>query len=552
MSFISNLLQSFFYQEKWNAVLLISSSLVSSVIQSNGISYATASIISSMQENNKQMAYTYLQFLVGLVIIYLIFVGFFKYYKTTLLTKLRQWVRQQLITIVLKVNNENFNSINFVKLNSPINRLSSVCFMVFSDIVSFILPNVMFLLVISAFFMYKNWIFGLCFFLANIGIIFFIVYNWKHMLKKNEEYEEQIGHNEGYLMEMLNNIDKIIYRGQTDNEINIYQEKTKEGIQRAYDFYNTTDWYSTATNTMIYVVIFVSIYVLIYLYFSKQISITIFITFFTILMLYREKSKTLNGQIPDIIEFIGRTDTVLKHFKTMEEDIPLIDTQQYESHDLPFETIVFENVSFQYPTGEKPVFTDKSMKINMNNKIIGMMGLSGNGKSTFMKLILKLHRINSGKITIDGIDISVLNPDYIRKNMIYVSQNSKLFDKKVVENMMYGCNKEDHATCKGRLEEILKYPKIAELYRNIDVYETNSGSLGENLSGGQRQIINIIGGLIHPSQIVILDEPTNALDPGLKRELLGLIRDFRKYKKCIFVITHDKEVEPLFDETIQM
>ena len=98
----------------------------------------------------------------------------------------------------------------------------------------------------------------------------------------------------------------------------------------------------------------------------------------------------------------------------------------------------------------------------------------------------------------------------------------------------------------------MKYPKITELYRNIDIHETQSGSLGDNLSGGQRQIINIMGGLIHPSLVVILDEPTNALDPGLKRELLGLIRDFRKYKKCIFVITHDKDVEPLFDETIRL
>lgn len=289
-----------------------------------------------------------------------------------------------------------------------------------------------------------------------------------------------------------------------------------------------------------------------YLYFSKQISITIFITFFTILMLYREKAKTLNGQIPDIIEFIGRTDTVLKHFKEMEEDIPLIDTRTYDSYDLPFDTIEFDNVSFQYDTGETPVFTDKSITVDMQDKIIGVMGLSGNGKSTFMKLVLRLYKPTGGTILIDGVDIQNLDPDYIRKNMIYVSQNSKLFDKKVIENMMYGCNEEHHDTCKTRLDEILKYPKITELYRNIDIHETQSGSLGDNLSGGQRQIINIMGGLIHPSQVVILDEPTNALDPGLKRELLGLIRDFRKYKKCIFVITHDKDVEPLFDETIRL
>jgi ABC-type multidrug transport system ATPase subunit len=76
--------------------------------------------------------------------------------------------------------------------------------------------------------------------------------------------------------------------------------------------------------------------------------------------------------------------------------------------------------------------------------------------------------------------------------------------------------------------------------------------LGEHVSGGQRQIINIISGLINPTEILILDEPTNALDIELKRELIGIIRDFKKYKKSIIIISHDKDVFPLFDEKIEV
>ena len=354
-------------------------------------------------------------------------------------------------------------------------------------------------------------------------------------------------------MEMLNNVDKIIYRGQTNNEINIFQEKTSKGIEKSYQFYSATNFHNSIVNIIVYLIVFFSIWYLIYLFFTKQISITIFITFFTILMLYREKMNGVNTQIPDIIEFLGRTETVLKHFKNMDTDIRELDAKgPYLPQDLPFDRIRFENVSFKYPSGEEYVIQNKSMEIDLRNKIIGIMGLSGNGKSTFMKLILKLHKLTDGKIYLDEVDIDTLDPDYIRRNMIYVSQNSKLFDKKVIENMLYGCNKDDLSTCQSRLDEILKYPKIVELYRNIDIHETQSGSLGENLSGGQRQIINIIGGLINPAPIVILDEPTNALDPGLKRELLGLIHDFKKHKKCIMVITHDQEVVPLFDEVIKM
>jgi ABC-type multidrug transport system ATPase subunit len=98
----------------------------------------------------------------------------------------------------------------------------------------------------------------------------------------------------------------------------------------------------------------------------------------------------------------------------------------------------------------------------------------------------------------------------------------------------------------------MKYPKIRDLYKNIDIYNKNAGSLGENLSGGQRQIVNVVSGLINPCKILILDEPTNALDPALKTELISLIRDFKKYKNCIMIITHDSSMYPLFNDRIQM
>lgn len=98
----------------------------------------------------------------------------------------------------------------------------------------------------------------------------------------------------------------------------------------------------------------------------------------------------------------------------------------------------------------------------------------------------------------------------------------------------------------------MKYKKIQELYKNVDIQNMSAGSLGENLSGGQRQVINIISGLINPSKILILDEPTNALDADLKSEVIALIHYYRKYKNCIIIITHDRDVYSIFDETVQI
>ena len=98
----------------------------------------------------------------------------------------------------------------------------------------------------------------------------------------------------------------------------------------------------------------------------------------------------------------------------------------------------------------------------------------------------------------------------------------------------------------------MTYPKIAALYQNMDINKKRAGQLGENLSGGQRQVVNMISGFINPSKILILDEPTNALDPELKTEVIQLIKDFKQYKKTIFIVTHDKDVFEIFDDEIKL
>ena len=552
MNIVYNLLQHFFYEEYVNTFLMIFTSFIINIIQTNGISYITAKIIDFIHKNKKIMVYDFFKYFVFVSITYILLYNYYKYFQNKLLTKLRQWMRHQLVKAMLIVNNENFSEINFTKLNSPINRISSVCFMVFNDMITYLLPNISFLIIISSYFLLKNTIFGVSFIIGNILLLTYLYLNWENMLVYNEDYEKHVNDTESYLQEILNNIDKIIYRGQTLNEIEIFSDKTDKSINKAFDFYSITSFHGTIMNCMVFIIIFLSIGYLIFLYFDKQIDFTIFVAFFTIILLYRDKMITIIQQIPDFIEFLGRSDSVLVHFKNMENSYDLLkkNENQYKKVNLEFNKIHFEKVSFGYQSNDKLLFENLNLSLDIDNKIIGVVGLSGRGKSTFMKLVLKLYKPKNGNIYIDGQNIDTIDPDYIRKNITYVNQNSKLFDKKVIDNMLYGCL--DIDTCNAYLKKIMQYKKINELYKNVDIYNQRSGALGENLSGGQRQIINIIGGLINPSKVLILDEPTNALDPELKRELLELIREFKKYKKSIIIITHDRDVHDLFDEVVKI
>ena len=550
MNIVYFLLNKFFQEERLNTLLMVLTSFVINIFQTNGISYISATIIDSIQKKEHTKANEFFKYFIFVSIIFIFLYNFYKYFQNKLLTKLRQWMRHQLVKMLLLVNNENFSEMNFTKLNSPINRISSVCFMVFNDIITYLLPNVSFLIIIAIYFLYNNIIFGLIFIIGNIFLILYLFFNWNGMIEHNEEYEKYVTDNEAYLVEILNNIDKIIYRGQTDNEINIYSYKTNNTINTAFKFYSNTNYHSIIMNVIVFIIIITCIWYLIKMIIDKKISLTIFITFFTILLLYRDRSLTMIQQIPDFIEFLGRSDSVIKHFKNMSEDYTDLMNKNYTSTPLEFKKITFENVSFKYKNGFSNVLNNFNKTIVIDDKIIGIIGLSGNGKSTFAKLIIKMYKPNQGTIYIDDQNIENIDGNYIRNNITYVNQNSKLFDRKIIENILYGCY--DLDICNKYLHIIMKYPKIKELYKNIDIHKKTAGLFGENLSGGQRQVVNLIGGLIMPSPVIILDEPTNALDIALKSEIIQLIKDFKKYKKSIIIITHDKDVFKIFDETIQI
>ena len=556
MNIIYILLGEFFEEEKMNMIFTVLTSFILNLLQTNGISYITANIIHSLEKRQEDMANRFFKIFIVISVLFLILYHTYKYFQNKLMTKLRQWMRHQLVKTLLLNNNENFSEMNFTRLNSPINRISSVVFMVLNDIIAYLLPNVTFLILICGYFLYQNTSFGIGFILANMIVWFYFWWNWQEMLKYNIAYEDGVNETESYLMDVLNNMDKIVYRGQVPEEIAVFSRKTERSIRSAFAFYDNTNGHGSTMIFMIFAILFLSIGYLIFLLNHKKINLIIFITFFTILLLYRDKMMTIIQQIPDFIEFMGRSDSVLKHFQKL--DSVSSDSKHAREGEkrspitsgLSFEKITFKNVGFQYSSGIKPVLENLSLEINTQDNIIGITGLSGNGKSTFAKLLLKMYSPTSGEICVDDVPLAEIDTKYLRENITYVNQNSKLFDKKVMENIYYGCT--DAGKCAGHFEEIMKYPKLQELYRNVNMKTKSSGSLGENLSGGQRQMVNLIGGLVNPSPILILDEPTNALDPALKKEVIGVIRDFKKYKKSIIIISHDRDVFPLFGERIEI
>lgn len=212
-----------------------------------------------------------------------------------------------------------------------------------------------------------------------------------------------------------------------------------------------------------------------------------------------------------------------------------------------------ENVTFSYQKNF-PTIQNISMKIPAG-KTIGIVGSTGSGKSTIVKLLLRFYEIQSGKITLDGIEINQINLQDLRRAIGLVSQDIFLFHGTVIENISYG-------SFDATLSEIIAAAKIAEADNFINKlpqgYDTIIGERGQKLSGGQRQRIALARAVLKNPPILILDEATSAVDNETEAAIQKSLEKITQNRTtiaiahrlstirnadCIYVMEHGKIVE---------
>jgi len=178
--------------------------------------------------------------------------------------------------------------------------------------------------------------------------------------------------------------------------------------------------------------------------------------------------------------------------------------------------IEFVDVTFSYPNTDVPALKNVSFVINPGEHV-GIIGRIGSGKSTIQKLILGLYEPDSGQILIDGIDINQIDPADLRKNISYVSQDIMLFRGTVKDNITFTASHASDgamiraAQISGASDFIKKHPKG---------YEMPIGERGMGLSGGQRQSIGIARAFLLDAPVMLMDEPSNAMDQITEANLL--------------------------------
>ncbi|MBG1261610.1 peptidase domain-containing ABC transporter [Nostoc commune] len=195
--------------------------------------------------------------------------------------------------------------------------------------------------------------------------------------------------------------------------------------------------------------------------------------------------------------------------------------------------VKYENVSFRFGTSGPLQLSNVNLEFEPG-KFVGIVGQSGSGKSTMMKLLLRLYETESGRILIDGYDIAKVELYSLRRQIGVVPQETLLFDGSVQENI--ALTNPDATT-----EEIIEAAQVAcahEFIMNLpNGYNTRVGERGSALSGGQRQRIAIARSVLQRPKLLVLDEATSALDYPTERQIcLNLAKAFKG--DTVFFITH--------------
>ena len=193
--------------------------------------------------------------------------------------------------------------------------------------------------------------------------------------------------------------------------------------------------------------------------------------------------------------------------------------------------IVFEDIRFTYPKRKNGAINGFSLKIKPNEKI-ALVGHSGCGKTTLIKLLYRLYDVDSGKILIDGKDIKSFKQQSLRAELSIVPQETILFDDTIYNNVAFS----NPSASKSEVLKAMKFAQLDKLVSKLPLKEdTIVGERGVKLSGGEKQRVSIARAILANKKILVLDEATSSLDSQTEHEIQNDLENLMKDRTSIII-----------------
>lgn len=382
-----------------------------------------------------------------------------------------------------------------------------------------------------------------------LGAVFFLIVGFvipyvSSMIAKEAgvEYRKDFAESNSYLLDSLRGLKEILLFNNgkktldkiNENSINLnksmHKIKDHEGIIKAL----------TDLTVMIAILTFVAVGFGEYI--SGSISFSEMIIGIVIIA----------SSFGPVVALSNLSNNLLHTFACAERLFDLLDEKPYVEEISGEETvesnsIEYSNVTFAYPGRIEDVLSNVSLDIKKGDKV-ALIGKSGIGKSTFVKLLMRFWDVNEGSIKIDNKNIKDIPTKSLRESQTLVSQETYLFDDTIMENIKIGNRNATN-------EEVIKAAKKASIHNFIETlpqgYNTKVGELGGLLSSGEKQRIGLARAFVNEGNVLILDEPTSNLDTLNEAEILKSIKE-NCMEKTILLISHRKSTTAVCDKVFKI
>ncbi len=325
------------------------------------------------------------------------------------------------------------------------------------------------------------------------------------------------------------------------NVIRAFVKEVKEALffaEKNDDFYKKhVDFVKTMILINIVITIFINLTILTIIAYGAWLAITSDFTpgqlteYFTLF-------TTLIWPVMALSQFASIRSQAVASYKRiqtfMDAKVTVKDDKNVESNQVLKGEITFKNLDFSYPDDlERKILNDISVTIKQG-EMVGVLGRTGSGKSTFVDLLLRLYNVKPGSLFLDTHDIMSLSIHNVRDQIAYVPQDNFLFSDTILNNIGFSepSMSEEKATY---------YAKLSDVHDNIALfthgYQTEIGERGVTLSGGQKQRISIARALAKDAPILILDDSVSAVDTKTEESIIRNLEEIRAGKTTI-VIAH--------------
>lgn len=374
-----------------------------------------------------------------------------------------------------------------------------------------------------------------------VGVIIPVI-NGKLGSAEGMTFRNNFGELNSFVLDSLRGLDETIQYNQGE-------ERKQEIIERSKQLAKQQEYLSyregaqrSITNTVILLASFGMLFLTLFLYLNHELGFEGIITCTLSMMGSFGPVVVLSSLSNNLNQTLASGERVL----SLLEEKPLVEEVEgdKETND-SFKGATLNHVTFSYD--DETILDDYSLKLEPGT-ITGIHGVSGSGKSTILKLLMRFWDVNQGSITVNEEKIKQIPTKHLRNMESYVTQETHLFHDSIANNIAIA--KKD-----ATREEIMEAAKKASIHDFIMAlpkgYDTEVGELGDTLSGGEKQRIGIARAFLHDAPMILMDEPTSNLDSLNEGIILKSLKESSK-QKTIVLVSHRVSTMNIADTVYEM